>query len=333
MDTKYVLLTGGAGYIGSHTAYALKMAGYTPIVLDDLSGGHAQFVKFGPFVHGDMGHKETVAAICAEYKPVALLHFAAFIDVAQSMGEPKLYLHNNYEKAAILFETVLQHNVRHIVFSSTAALYGQPEQSEPLTEDQPTYPINPYGVSKLLAEKYLASLSARGPRSVVLRYFNAAGAAAPEIGIGEAHKNETHLIPNIILAGLEKKRGLKFYGADYPTPDGTPIRDYVHVLDLAAAHVAALRYLQNGGQSEICNLGTGSGYSVKQILQMAEKLLGKPINYETAPRRGGDAPFLVANAAKAHALLGWQPQYTLEQCVGSALAWHQSALYTALCPI
>lgn len=322
-----VLVTGGAGYIGSHTACALAKAGHTPIVFDSLVNGHAWAVKFGPFVQGDIGDEQAVARVCQEHQPQALIHFAAFIEVGESVAQPEKYIENNFNKASRLFDVALANGVKQAVFSSTAAVYGAPIADAPIREDHPLKPINPYGESKLLAETYLRSLEAKGMRSVALRYFNAAGAASLGAGIGEAHAPETHLIPNILLAGLGLKDEVRLFGDDYATRDGTAVRDYIHVTDLAAAHIAALDYLSAGGATEICNLGTGTGSTVLEVLQAAERALGRPIPHSRYPRRAGDPPMLVADAARAHARLGWQPEKTLDDIVSSALQWHQSDAY------
>lgn len=322
--TQNILISGGAGYIGSHTAYALREAGFVPVVIDNLCNGHAWAAAFGPFRQGDVGDVEFVRAVCAEYKPVALMHFAAFIEVGESVQFPEKYWDNNTERAKRLFATVRECGVRYTVFSSTAAVYGMPEIS-PLTEDLPLRPINPYGASKLAAEQALRELD--GMSSVALRYFNAAGAAAAAVNIGEAHWPESHLLPNAILAALGHKPALTIFGTDYPTPDGTAVRDYVHVLDLAAAHIAALRYLLAGGATTVCNLGCGSGYSVRQVVDMVEDCVGKRMPVQYGPRRAGDPSALVADAGRARQLLGWTPQYGLQDIVASAVAWHRGARY------
>ncbi len=315
-----ILLTGGAGYIGSHTAYALKKAGYTPIVLDSLVNGHEWAVKYGPFVKGDMGDENAVKALCVEYRPQAVIHFAAFIEVAESVANPAKYMGNNYHKAAKFFDAVAECGVNKIVFSSTAAVYGIPQDEASIKETHPLQPINPYGESKLAAETYLRDM---GVDSVTLRYFNAAGAAPIEEKIGEAHDPETHLIPNVLRAGLNGKNPVKLFGTDYPTPDGTAVRDYVHVMDLAAAHIAALRYLMDGGTTEICNLGTGKGSSVQEVIDTCAQALGKPVPVVRETRRAGDPPRLVADNTHAKELINWTPQSSLNDIVQSALAWHK----------
>jgi UDP-arabinose 4-epimerase len=322
-----ILLTGGAGYIGSHTAFVLRQAGYIPVVLDNLSHGHEWAVQYGPLIRGDVGDAEVVRSVCTTYQPVALIHFAAFIEVAESVADPDKYIENNFQKAARLFDTALACGLTHVVFSSTAAVYGTPRDALPLREEHPLRPINPYGESKLAAEQYLRSLAPKGMRSVALRYFNAAGAAPVSERLGEAHNPESHLIPNILLAGLGQKTNIKVFGTDYPTPDGTAIRDYIHVLDLAAAHVAALRYLIAGGATDAYNLGTGRGASVHEVIETVESALGHAVAKIYSERRVGDPPRLVAEATRAKERLGWTPQATLDEIVASALVWHRSDRY------
>jgi len=322
-----ILLTGGAGYIGSHTAFVLRQAGYTPVVLDNLSHGHAWAVPYGPLIRGDVGDAEVVRSLCVTYRPVALIHFAAFIEVAESVADPDKYVENNFHKAARLFDTALACGLTQVVFSSTAAVYGTPRDEQPLREEHPLRPINPYGESKLAAEQYLRALAPKGMRSVALRYFNAAGAAPLPERIGEAHTPESHLIPNILLAGLGQQANIKIFGTDYPTPDGTAIRDYIHVLDLAAAHVAALHYLVAGGTTDACNLGTGCGASVHEVIEAVEHALGRSVTKIYGARRVGDPPRLVADATRAKERLGWAPQATLNEIVESALVWHRSDRY------
>ncbi|MEJ0061794.1 MAG: UDP-glucose 4-epimerase GalE [Alphaproteobacteria bacterium] len=318
-----ILVSGGAGYIGSHACLALRDAGFTPVAIDNLSQGHEWAVKFGPLRQGDIGDEDFVRGVCAEFKPAALMHFAAFIEVGESVQNPAKYWDNNFERAKKLFAAARAGGIRHAVFSSTAAVYGMPDIS-PLTEDLPLKPINPYGETKLAAEQALREMA--DMKSVALRYFNAAGAAAEE-GIGEAHWPESHLLPNVILAALGHKPAITVFGTDYPTPDGTAVRDYVHVRDLAEAHVAALRYLLGGGESTVCNLGTGKGYSVKEVIDEVQNRVGGPVPAEYGPRRAGDPPALVANAEKAGRLLGWKPGRPLGDIVASALAWHRGQRY------
>lgn len=322
-----ILVSGGAGYIGSHTAFALRQSGYTPVVVDSLVTGHAWAAAFGPFRQGDVGDADFIAAICREFRPAALIHFAAFIEVGESVKSPEKYFDNNTVKASRLFDAVFENGVKHVVFSSTAAVYGAVKSDRPIVEDEPQNPINPYGESKLRAEQYLRGLGARGMTSVALRYFNASGAGPAEANIGEAHWPESHLIPNAILAALVPGRKLAVFGKDYPTPDGTAIRDYIHVMDLADAHIRALDYLLDGGAPEICNLGTGKGNSVLEIINAVERAAAKPVARDFAARRPGDSPILVADYGKAKRLLGWTPQKDLAAIVESALAWHASLQY------
>ena len=328
MSKGHILVTGGAGYIGSHVCYALYQQGYTPVTLDNLTRGNREAVRFGPLVEGECGDAALVRKLCAQYTPLAALHFAALIEVGESVKFPDLFMENNRDKAQILFQTLQTEHVTKVVFSSTAAVYGIPDQNAPLTEDAPLHPINPYGQSKLEAEHFLRHMPQ--VNSVVLRYFNASGAGT-EAGLGEAHWPESHLIPNALLAGMGKKpEGLTIFGQDYATPDGTAVRDYVHVSDLAEAHVRALTYLLQGGASEIINLGCGQGYSVKQIVEATERIIGKKVPATYGARRAGDPATLVAGNGKAQRVLGWKPQRGLEEIVTSAYNWHLSATYDNL---
>lgn len=326
MTQPHILVSGGAGYIGSHTCYSLRQAGFTPVVLDDLSAGHEWAAAFGPLRVGKIDDVTLVRAICAEFKPVALLHFAAFIEVGESVKYPDKFFMNNTDHAEVLFATVKECGIDKAVFSSTAAVYGM-VGSAPLTEDLPLAPINPYGESKLQAEQALRAID--GIDSVTLRYFNAAGAAPAEVGIGEAHWPESHLVPNVIRAALGQRPAVTVFGTDYPTRDGTAMRDYVHVLDLAAAHVAALRYLLAGQPTTICNLGTSNGATVQEVIDAVGAHVGRPVPVEYGARRAGDPAMLVADATRARTQLGWQPRYSLQDIVASATAWHQTERYAA----
>lgn len=334
--SKTIIISGGAGYIGSHAAYILQKQGYAPVVLDNLSTGNQWATGFGPFEQGDIGDADFVEAVCRKHKPVAAMHFAAFIEVGESVKNPAKYFENNRDKASRFFTALNSCGVNKVVFSSTAAVYGEVSGDAPLTETQPTNPINPYGQSKLDAETYLRGLS--GMRSVTLRYFNVAGAAPEEAGIGEAHAPESHLIPRLLLplidtpsALLEKlglKNGFTIYGDDYPTPDGTAIRDYVHVLDLIDAHVLALDYLLKGGATTIFNLGSGKGSSVKEIVAAARKVLRRlDFTPPVVRRRAGDPAMLVASHDKARETLKWEPKRDLDRIIRDAAAWHQSPRY------
>ena len=316
-----ILVTGGAGYIGSHVCAALKVQGFTPVTLDNLGHGYREAVKFGPLVEGDIGDQALVAKICAQYKPLAALHFAALIEVAESVKQPALYMENNGEKARRLIEALRRGGVTRVVFSSTAAVYGLPGKEGPIAEDAPLKPINPYGESKLKAETYLREQ--KDMTSVILRYFNAAGAG--EDGIGEAHGPETHLIPNALLALLGMKPGFTVFGQDYPTPDGTAKRDYIHILDLADAHLLALDHLLAGKDSAAINLGTGTGASVKEVLAAIASVAGREVPHSFGPRRVGDPPYLVADNKKAKQVLGWQPRRSLQEIIASALRWARLA--------
>ncbi len=329
-----VLVSGGAGYIGSHVAHALKGAGYAPVVIDSLVRGNLWAVA-GSFRKGDVGDADFVRAVCNEFRPVAALHFAAFIEVGESVQKPEAYFTNNRDKAKIFFDVLAEKGVRHVVFSSTAAVYGEAAET-PILETQPTRPINPYGQSKLKAETYLRTVA--DVNSVALRYFNVAG-AQPKAGLGEAHFPETHLIPRLVLPligtraevleALGLKKGFTVFGTDYPTCDGTAVRDYIHVADLADAHLRALRYLREGGGTNIFNLGSGSGFSVSEIVAAARRVLDRSdFAPGTEPRRAGDPAVLIADSRKAQQVLGWRPQRGIEQMIGSAAAWHRSRTYT-----
>jgi len=315
-----VLVTGGAGFIGSHACKALAGHGYEPVVYDDLSRGHRWAVKWGPLEEGDIADTERVRAIVARYKPAALMHFAGYINVGESVENPDLYYKNNVTGSNALLEALLSVTRIPVVFSSTAAVYGNPIKI-PIPEDHPTAPINPYGQTKLAIEQTLVNLDGtHGLRSISLRYFNAAGADS-DGEIGEAHDPETHLIP-LVLAAARDGTSVKIFGNDYDTPDGTCIRDYVHVTDIAEAHVAALKYLINGGTSAICNLANARGYSVAEVIRTAEKISERKINTEVAPRRLGDPPILIGLADYARHLLGWSPKRSdLESQIIDAWRW------------
>jgi UDP-arabinose 4-epimerase len=319
-----ILVTGGAGYIGSHTAKALAEAGFQPVVIDNLYTGHRWAVKWGPFIEGDIGDSNLVRRVVEEYRIAAVVHLAAYALVGESMQNPGKYFRNNVVSSLTMLDALVEGCVQNVVFSSTCATYGTPMRL-PLEETHPQSPVNPYGESKLFVEKMLHWYGgAYGIRSVCLRYFNAAG-ADPEGEIGEDHDPETHLIPLVILAALDQQPKLKVFGTDYPTPDGTAVRDYIHVADLSAAHVAAVRYLLDGGESVALNLGTGSGNSVKEVVQIVEKVSGLPVPRIEHPRRAGDPATLVAKADRAREVLGWTPRFAkLEDIVETAWRWHSS---------
>ncbi len=316
-----VLVTGGAGYIGSHTCKALAQAGYLPISYDNLSRGFRDAVRYGPLVVGDIADRATLDAALAEHKPIAILHFAAVAYVGESMADPVLYYRNNTAGALSLIEAALAAGIDKLVFSSTCATYGVPK-TLPIDEDTPQQPINPYGRSKRMVEQMLQDIGAVTPlRSVALRYFNACG-TDPDGEIGENHDPETHLLPLAINAALGLGPQLQVFGTDYPTPDGTCIRDYIHVTDLADAHLRALTYLENGGATTAINLGTGSGFSIREILTAVERVLGSPVPHQVSPRRPGDPPSLVALAEKARDVLGWEAKHSdIETIVRTAAAW------------
>jgi UDP-glucose-4-epimerase GalE len=318
-----ILVTGGAGYIGSHACKQLKKNGFTPVTYDNLIRGHKESVQWGPLVVGDILDSEKVTQTLKEHNIQAVLHFAAFAYVGESVSNPELYYRNNVQGTLSLLDGMLKAEVKKLVFSSTCATYGIPETS-PLTEELPQNPINPYGQTKLIIEKILKDYGlAYNFKSVCLRYFNAAGAdAAGEIG--EKHDNETHLIPLAIEAALSKKT-LKIFGNDYPTPDGTCLRDYIHVTDLADAHILALKFLDHTDKNfEYFNLGNERAYSVKEIVHAVENVSSLKVNAEVYPRRPGDPAILVANTTKAKKYLQWVPQITgIQDIIKTAYDWHK----------
>jgi UDP-glucose-4-epimerase GalE len=319
-----VLVTGGAGYIGSHTCKALQRAGFTPVTFDNLVYGHREAVRWGPFIEGDLADRELLARVMREHAVTAVVHFAAYAYVGESMQFPEKYFSNNVVNTLNLLEAMRDCGVGNIVFSSTCATYGFPERI-PIDEQHPQNPVNPYGESKLFVERALKWYGvAHGLKSVSLRYFNAAGADA-DAEIGEDHDPETHLIPLVIEAALEQRPHIEIFGSDYPTPDGTAIRDYIHVTDLGNAHVKALEYLLAGGDSVALNLGTGNGYSVREVITAVERVSGRPVPAKLSPRRAGDPAELVADAGKARQLLGWTPEHSsLDNIVSTAWSWHSA---------
>ena len=321
-NRKAVLVTGGAGYIGSHTCKALAEAGYLPVTYDSLVHGHRWAVKWGPMVRGDIADAQRVRETLETYDIDAVIHFAGFAYVGESMKKPGMYFRNNAMNTLTLLEAMQEAGADKIVFSSTCATYGVANEV-PLHEGNLQNPINPYGESKLFVEKMLRWWGgAHGLRSIALRYFNAAGADVRG-EIGEDHTPETHLIPLAIQAALGERTHIDLYGTDYPTPDGTAVRDYIHVNDLASAHVQALRRLEAGGESIALNLGTGCGRSVKEVIDMVERVTGRPVPVVHAPRRAGDPPELVARVTLAREVLDWDTQHSsLETIVESAWRWH-----------
>lgn len=326
-----VLVTGGAGYIGAHTAKALHDQGWRPVVYDNLSAGFREAVLWGEFVHGDIRDVPTLREAMEHHGVKAVIHFAGLIEVGRSVERPDLFWDVNVGGTAALLQAMQEAGVPRLVFSSTAAVYGQPEGLKPgeaLSEDLPKAPTSPYGDTKLACERMIAAhCRAFGLSAVALRYFNACG-ADPSGLIGEAHDPETHLIPLTIRAGLGKGKPLTVFGDDFDTPDGTCLRDYIHVNDLADAHVGALELELEAGRFEAANVGTGSGFSVLQVIKAAEAVLGRPIPYAIGPRRAGDPATLIADPSRAKALLSWAPKSsTIERIVASAAAWHRDQRY------
>ncbi len=318
-----ILVTGGAGYVGSHCLSRLLDAGHECVVYDNLSRGHREAVPAGLLVEGDLGDEPKLAALLKERKIDAVMHFAALALVGESVEKPELYYRNNVLGSFHLLEAMRRAGVRKIVFSSTTATYGAPEKM-PIAETTPQQPINPYGFSKLVVERMLDDYAAaHGFGFAALRYFNAAGAAA-DGSIGEDHTPESHLIPIVLQVALGQRPSISIFGNDYPTVDGTCIRDYVHVDDLAAAHLAAIERLQPGKAIKV-NLGTGRGYSVREVIEACRRITGHAIPAVNAPRRPGDPPELVADSRLVRQLLDWTPQHTtIESIVETAWRWHQS---------
>lgn len=318
-----ILVCGGAGYIGSHAVHQLIARGEEIVIVDNLQTGHRGALHpRAAFYEGDIRDAALVDRIFTERSIEAVIHFAANSLVGESMEKPLLYFNNNVYGMQVLLEGMVRRGVDKIVFSSTAAVYGEPNRV-PIHEDDETNPTNTYGETKLTMEKMMKWVSrADGVRYVSLRYFNAAG-ALPDGSIGEDHKTETHLIPLILQVPTGRRSHITIYGDDYPTPDGTCLRDYIHVVDLADAHMRALDYLRRGGESDIFNLGSGSGFSVKEMIAAAEKATGKAIAVEIGARRAGDPAQLIASSEKARTVLGWQPQFTdVEEVIGTAWRWH-----------
>lgn len=321
-----ILVTGGAGYIGSHACKALKSAGFTPVAYDNLCRGNAWAVKWGPLEEGDIADVARVKAVIAKYRPLAVMHFAAYCYVAESVAEPLRYYRNIVEGSLSLLDAAQQCGLDKFVLSSTCATFGDP-QAALIAEGHPQIPTSPYGASKLMVERVLRDIgAARGMAWAALRYFNAAG-ADPDGEIGEAHEPETRVVPLAIRAAMTASAPLTVFGTDYPTPDGTAIRDYVHVRDLADAHVLALRHLLSGGESLAVNLGTGRGHSVRDVIAAVERVSARKVAVQFGPRRPGDPPRLVADAAQARKRLGWRPAYPeLDGIVATAWSWHSRQL-------
>jgi len=321
--TQLVLVTGGAGYIGSVVVDQLLNRGYKVVILDDLSNGHRQAVARGAsFIQGGVGNRELIEALFEAEGIESIIHLAAFALVPESVAQPQKYVTNNVTAARVLLEAAVRAKVRRFVFSSSCAVYGHPAKV-PITEDSPQAPVNPYGETKRDFERLLADVGPRNGMGVVsLRYFNASGATAR---LGEDHDPETHLIPNVLAAALGKRAALEIYGTDYPTPDGTAVRDYVHVTDIADAHLRALDAKLDGGSAVAVNLGTGTGRSVREIVEAARRVTGRDVPTVERPRRPGDPPELVAAVGRAATMLGWRPSHSsLEEILSSAWQWHQT---------
>jgi UDP-glucose-4-epimerase GalE len=316
-----ILVTGGAGYIGSHACKALAASGFVPVVYDNLSRGRRHAVRWGPFVEGDIEDRARLAATLRAHRITSVMHFAAFAYVAESVTDPALYYRNNLVGSLALLDAMREEGVDRLVFSSSCVVYGVPD-SVPIRETTPARPVNPYGETKLAVERALPWYEqAYGLRSVALRYFNAAGADR-DGEIGNEHDPETRLIPLVLRAALGLGPPIEIFGNDYATPDGTAIRDYIHVEDLAAAHVRALQYLAGGGASATLNLGTGKGHSVREVVAAVERVCGRPVPRREAPRRAGDPPALVADAGLVRERLDWRPTHSdLDTIVRTALSW------------
>jgi UDP-arabinose 4-epimerase len=325
-----ILVTGGAGYVGSHACKALAERGHVPITYDNLSRGNRWAVKWGPFEKGDIADVQQVRMVLKKYRPSALMHFAAYAYVAESVEQPLLYYRNNFVDTVALLQTVVDFSIIPVVFSSSCATYGLPERI-PINEDHPQRPINAYGHSKVFVEQLLADLEvAYGLPWIALRYFNAAG-ADPDGEIGETHDPETHLIPSVLAAACTRAP-VRVFGNDYETLDGTCVRDYIHVTDIADAHVRALDYLFERGKSCALNLANSSGYSIKEVVAVAEKVCACSIEVEIGSRRSGDPPILIGDASKARTLLGWKPVHSdLETQIRHAWNWMLRSVYFEGC--
>lgn len=322
-----ILVVGGAGYIGSHTNKELNRRGYQTLIYDNLVYGHKESVKWGKLEVGDLAEEEHLERIFQENSIDAVLHFAAYAYVGESVAKPAKYYKNNVCNTIQLLDIMRKYQVNHIIFSSTCATYGVPDKM-PITEDMPQKPVNPYGATKWMVERILEDYrKAYGINYCCLRYFNAAG-ADPEGELGESHMPETHLIPLILDAASGKRESISIFGTDYPTKDGTCIRDYIHVSDLADAHIRALEYLKQGGESTCFNLGNGNGDSVQHVIEVVKQVTGKEFKVKEEKRRAGDPPVLIGSAEKAEKVLGWKPKYAeIETIVEHAWKWHENKEY------
>lgn len=322
-----VLVTGGAGYIGAHTAKALAARGMTPVVFDDLSAGYREAVRWGPLVEGDVRDAAALAAAMRAHEVAAVIHFAALIEAERSVSRPDLFYDVNVGGVRSLLAAMREAEVKRLVFSSTGSFYARPEADRPMREDDPKAPANPYAETKIVSERMIeAHCRAFGLSAVALRYFNASGADA-EGELGEAHQPETHLIPIVVEAALGLRPELTVYGTDYPTADGACVRDYIHVEDLAAAHLAALDLDQPAGDFRAYNVGTGRGHSVLEVIAALERAFNHPIAYKLGPRRAGDPASVVADPSLANAELGWRAERGLDEIVASAIAWRRAPRY------
>ncbi len=323
---KKILVVGGAGYIGSHMVKMLLRQGHHVVTLDNLSTGHRDAVLGGEFIEGDIADRELLDELFNQHRFDGVMHFASFIQVGESVREPAMYYRNNVANTITLLDEMVKANIGHFIFSSTAAIFGEPV-GIPIDEQHPRQPINPYGRSKWMIEQVLEDFQrAYGLRSVSLRYFNAAG-ADPEGELGERHEPETHLIPLVLQAASGRRPDITVFGRDYDTPDGTCIRDYIHIVDLCQAHLLALKYLWDGAPSAQFNLGNGEGFSVQQVIDTARKVTGRNITVVDGPRRDGDPARLVADSHQARQVLGWQPEYaSLDTIIEHAWQWEQKSL-------
>ena len=324
MTTQQILVTGGAGYIGSHTVRELQRQGYDVVVFDNLVHGHAQAVENAPLIVGDLLNPEEIGAAFEQHPDIAgVIHFAAYVEVGESMRDPGKYFRNNIQGSVNLLDAMTAAGVKSLVFSSTCAVYGTPE-NVPVTEEESYKPESVYGASKLMAEQVMSWYDkTRGVKFTPLRYFNASGASF-DARIGDAYKPASRLIPRLMEWLLGQRDDFKVFGDDYPTPDGTAIRDYIHVDDLATAHIAALNYLWNGGESMAFNLGTGRGSSVLEIINMVREVTGREFEVEIGPRRPGDAVRIWADNTRARQVLGWEPKYGLREIIETDWQWHST---------
>ena len=322
-----ILVCGGAGYIGSHVNKQLNREGYETIVFDNLVYGHREAVKWGTFIEGDLANEAEIEAVFSAHKIDAVFHFAAYAYVGESVTEPEKYYYNNVVNTLNLLKVMRRHSCKKLIFSSTCATYGEPEKV-PITEDMPQNPINPYGMTKLTVERILKDYQkAYGLQSAVLRYFNAAG-ADPDGEIGESHHPETHLIPLVLDAASGKREDIKVFGTDYDTPDGSCVRDYIHVADLADVHIRALHYLEEGNPGDFFNLGNTIGTSVLEVVESVKRVTGREFTVTLSDRRQGDPARLVGSSDKARKVLGWEPKYgEIDAIVAHAWKWHQNAEY------